>query len=77
MKPAVVAFRFAEFKKEVEPLEGDDLLDKWIDFEGTPESKEPDLGLLKKMFLESALAAKFGISWHKAVEARRKSKSNA
>lgn len=75
MKPGEVAAYFELFKQEVTPLKGDDLLDKWIAFDGSPDSKVPDLGLLKSECLQAALMQQFGIHWKAAVDARRKAKS--
>jgi hypothetical protein len=77
MKPADVALAFEQFKKQVETLKGDDLLDRWIAFNGSAESKEPDLGLMKDMCLEALLQREFGFSWRKAADARRRSGSDA
>ena len=73
MKPAEFAFLLEKFKQEIKTLKGDDLLDKWIAFEGSEESKEPDLGVHKSLNLEATLVQEFGRGeWHNAVEIRRK-----
>jgi hypothetical protein len=48
------------------------LLDKYIAFEGSPESSEPDLGVQKANCLEVALNKQFGVGeWRDAVTARK------
>lgn len=73
MKPAQISFLYNQFMHEVAALKGDALLDRWIVFEDSPESKEPDLGVLKSNCLEVALTNAFGFGqWQNAVRARRK-----
>jgi hypothetical protein len=67
------SLRYEKFRQQVETLKGDELLDKWIEFDGSSDSKEPDMGLAKSLCLEAALTMEFGVgAWQKAVEARRK-----
>ena len=70
--PAQVAFLYDQFRCDVEPLEADALLDRWIAFEGSPECKEPNLGVRKRTCLESALVREFGFRWREAVDTRRR-----
>ena len=78
MKPAELGFKLEQFKKEIAPLNGDDLLDRWIKLKDSEESKEPDLGFLKIATLEAVLVQQYGIGkYHLAVEARRKTKPDA
>jgi hypothetical protein len=73
--PAEVEIALEQFKSEIMGLEGDALLDKWIEFDGSPASKEPDLGVLKSNCLEAALIQIFGLmEWRKKVAARREAK---
>ena len=72
MSPAEVTLALEQFRKEVEALSEDALLDKWIAFNGSAESEEPDLGLLKSICLESVLMKKFGLKKHDAIERRKK-----
>ena len=76
MKPS--GFAFEQFKNDVEDLEGDTLLDRWIEFDGSAASKEPNLGLLKRGFFEAILIKTFGLmEWHQKVEARKRAKKDA
>jgi hypothetical protein len=78
MKPAEVALAMRQFAKEVDALDGDGLLDKWIAFKDSAEAQELDLGLQKSLYLESALVTKFGLGgWRKAVESRMKAPPDA
>ena len=78
MQTAEVSNGFEQFKSEVADLEGDALLDKWIEFDGSAISKEPDMGLLMNLVLEATLAKTFGVmEWHEKVEERRKAKQDA
>lgn len=77
MKPAEIEFALEQFRQEVESLKGNDLLDKWIAFENSPDSREPDLGLLKSNCLEVALIQEFGLGeWQDAVNARKKAQES-
>jgi hypothetical protein len=76
VRPAEVAIAFDVFRLEVERLKGVDLLDRWIAFEGSDESKVPDLGSLKSLCLEDALNLEFGRSnWRGAVRARKQARA--
>ncbi len=77
VKPSEVAIKSEQFKSEVLTLEGDDLLDKWIEFDGSAASKESDLGILKSLILESAMQQKIGMDWKQQVGIRKKVKPNA
>jgi hypothetical protein len=74
VKPAEVAILLEQFRREVKPLKGNALLDRWLAFEGTPDSKVPDLGLQKTLCLEAFLIKEFGIEWRDAIEDRREAK---
>lgn len=71
MVPDEVMTLFEKFKRDVENLTGNSLLDRWILLEETPEGQEPDLGLLKSACLEAMLIQQFGFEWRSAVQARR------
>jgi len=72
MTPAQAAL-YERFKNEVERLDDVALLDRWIAFDGSPESTEPDLGLVKSMALEGLLHKTFGVmEWRGKVDERRK-----
>ncbi len=76
MNPAELDLALQLFRDEVAALDGDGLLDRWIALKGSDEVKVPDLGIGKSLYLEAALIGKFGIEYHKAVEARAKAKSD-
>jgi hypothetical protein len=62
--------RSSNSKKAVSALEGDALLDMWIEQEYQP--KLTQLETQKELYLEIELAGKFGITmWRKAVATRR------
>ena len=75
MKPAEESAHMEQFRTEVARLNGDNLLDKWIAFDESPESKVPDLGIQKSLILEASLVAEFGYDWYKAVASRRDAKN--
>ena len=77
MKRADVAMLFDKFKKAVESLKGDALLDRWILFDKSAENIQPDLGVLKSQFLEFLLIQNFGYGWRGLIRQRRRDAGNA
>ena len=71
MIPTEVTLLFEQFKKTVESLTGDALLDKWISFENSAENSQPDLGVLKSQCLEILLIKNFGYGWRGFILQRR------
>lgn len=65
------AQQLSAFNKEIATLDGDVLLKRWIEFENSDESKEPDLGLMKSLALESRLQAVFGVMWKQDTKAQQ------
>jgi hypothetical protein len=76
MEPEDIA-ALEQFQKEVSALDGDALLDRWIALrDDNPIPAE--LGTQKELYLETALAATFGLTkWREAIQARRKAIRNA
>ena len=65
-----------QFMKEVSALDGDALIDRWIAQEDQPKLTE--LQVQRALYLEVALAAKFGLTkWREAVRAQRKAARDA
>lgn len=75
MKPSEVAMEFELFKVAASKLDGDDLLDAWIEHNDKAD-QIPDVDLLKSQYLEVLLIQRFGLmEWNSAVESRRKKNS--
>ena len=77
MIPTEVTLSFEQFKKTVESLKGDALLDKWISFENSAERRQPHLGLLKSQCLEMLLVQNFGYGWRGLILQRLRDADNA
>jgi hypothetical protein len=62
-----------QFKREVEALSGDALLDRRISFEDLPApvEGERDLRFLQSKCLERRLIEEFGLRWRKRLEERK------
>ena len=64
-----------KFQAEVDDLDGDRLIDRWIALQ---DNRLTELETQKELYLEVILAGKFGImEWRNVVEDRRKAKRNA
>ena len=64
-----------KFQAEVDDLDGDRLIDRWIALQ---DNRLTELEAQKELYLEVILAGKFGImEWRNVVEDRRKAKRNA
>lgn len=64
-----------EFQAEVDGLDGDGLIDRWIALQ---DNGLTELETQKELYLEAILAGKFGImKWRNVVEDRRKAKRDA
>ena len=72
MIPTEVTLLFEQFKKTVESLKGDALLDKWISFENSAESSQRGLRVLKTQCLEMLLVQNFGYGWRGIILQRRR-----
>jgi hypothetical protein len=81
MKPSELAIEYEAFRKHLEGLNDDDLLDAKIEFDGLPKAaagSEYELRLLRSICFEAALLRKFGYgTWRKSLEERRKVKPEA
>ena len=77
MIPAEVTLLFEQFKKTVESLKGDALLDKCISFENSAESSQRGLRVLKTQCLEMLLVQNFGYGWRGIILQRRRDADNA
>jgi hypothetical protein len=62
-----------QFKREVEALSGDALLDRRISFEDLPApvEGERDLRLLQRLCLEARLIEEFSFKWMERLEERK------
>ena len=67
-----VALLLKQFKRAVESLKGDELLDKWISFENSVESSQRGLRVLKTQCLEMLLVQNFGYGWRGLILQRRR-----
>ena len=76
MIPTEVALLFEQFKKTVESLKGDALLDKWISYENCAESSQRGLRVLKTQCLEMLLVQNFGYGWRGIILQRRRDADN-
>ena len=76
MIPTEVALLFEQFKKTVESLKGDALLDKWISFEDSAERSQRGLRVLKTQYLEALLVQNFGYGWRGLILRRRRDVAN-
>ena len=72
-----VALLLKQFKRAVESLKGDALLDKWISFENSAESSQRGLRVLKTQCLEILLIKNFGYGWRGFILQRRRDAANA
>ena len=72
MIPTEVTLSFEQFKKTVESLKGDALLDKWISFENSAESSQRGLRVLKTQCLEALLVQNFGYGCRGIILQRRR-----
>ena len=77
MIPTEVTVSFEQFKKNVESLKVDALLDKWISFENSAESSQRGLRVLKTQCLEALLVQNFGYGWRGIILRRRRAAANA
>ena len=76
MIPTEVTLLFEQFKKTVESLKGDALLDKWISFEKSAESSQRGLRVLKTQCLEMLLVQNFGYGWRGIILQRVRNADN-